>query len=66
MGKLYLLPCVSDYGAQLIRNVNRVREVRLEDVVRVSFDVMEKVIVSGFGLCRWLNTLSSLHAFCSD
>jgi len=30
-----------------MRNVNRVREVRLEDVVRVSFDTMEKVIVSG-------------------
>ena len=32
---------------ELIRNVNRVRKVRLEDVVRVSFDAMEKVIISG-------------------
>jgi len=37
-----------------MRNVSRVRKVRLEDVVRVSFDAMEKVIVScveQVGLC---------------
>jgi len=37
-----------------MRNVSRVRKVRLEDVVRVSFDAVEKVIVScveQVGLC---------------
>jgi len=34
-------------NTELIRNVSRVRKVRLKDVIRDSFDAMEKVIVSG-------------------
>ena len=30
---------------ELIRNVSLVRKIRLENVIRVGFDVMEKVVV---------------------
>ena len=30
-----------------IRNVSRVRKISLEDVIRVSFDAMDKVTISG-------------------
>jgi len=36
----------------LIRNVSRVRKVRLEDVIRVSFDAMEKT--------RWKKSSSAV------
>jgi len=34
---------------ELIRNVSLVRKIRLENVVRVGFDAMEKVIVGSVG-----------------